>query len=323
MLARGYNRCMTSSWIVWAWIPLTLWAALAQTARNAAQRSLTAELGTLAATWVRFLYGLPLATVWVLALTFVGAHAVPHFSAVYAAWLAMGALAQVGATAFLLLAMTERNFVLAVAYSKTEVLQVALFSAVLLHELPGPLALVAMVAATLGVVLLSLPPGGWRALRAGQGAEPGGRGSRRLVAYGLASGACFALATVGFRGASLALGDGVAPWVAGAWGVFWAQLLQTVVLGGWLLARQPGVAGAVAGAWRLSMVAGSMGAVASIAWFTAYAMRPATDVRTLGLVEVLFSYVVSRRVFRESLTRTEALGLALVVAGLVGICAQW
>ncbi|BEP92871.1 EamA family transporter [Acidovorax sp. A79] len=317
---------MTLSWIAWAWIPLTLWAALAQTARNAAQRSLTAGLGTLAATLVRFLYGLPLATAWVAGLTWAGAGGIPQFNGMYAAWLAMGALTQVGATAFLLLAMKERNFVLAVAYSKTEVLQVALFSAVLLHELPGPLALGAMAAATVGVVLLSLPPGGgWRALRAGPGAVDG-QGSGRLVVYGLASGACFALASVGFRGASLALAEanaGVAPWVAGAWGVFWAQLLQSVVLGGWLLARQPGVAGAIARAWRMSVVAGSMGAVASIAWFTAYAMRPASDVRTLGLVEVLFSYLVSRRVFRESLTRTEGVGLALVVAGLVGVCAQW
>ncbi len=304
--------------MAWAWIPLTLWAALAQTARNAAQRSVTAELGTLAATLVRFLYGLPLATAWVAGLTFVGAgYAVPHFSLPYAAWLAMGALTQVGATAFLLLAMKERNFVLAVAYSKTEVLQVALFSAVLLQELPGPLALGAMAVATLGVVLLSLPAGGWRALRAGEG------GSSKLVVYGLASGACFALASVGFRGASLALGDGVVPWVAGAWGVFWAQMLQSIVLGGWLLARQPGVAGAIVRAWRLSVLAGSMGALASIAWFTAYAMRPASDVRTLGLVEVLFSYLVSRRMFRESLSRTEGIGLALVLAGLVGICAQW
>lgn len=304
--------------MAWAWIPLTLWAALAQTARNAAQRSVTTELGTLAATLVRFLYGLPLATAWVAGLTWVGAgYPVPHFSLPYASWLVMGALTQVGATAFLLLAMKERNFVLAVAYSKTEVLQVALFSAVLLQELPGPLAFGAMAVATLGVVLLSLPAGGWRTLRAGEG------GGSKLVAYGLASGACFALASVGFRGASLALGDGVAPWVAGAWGVFWAQLLQSIVLGGWLLARQPGVAGAIARAWRLSVVAGSMGALASIAWFTAYAMRPASDVRTLGLVEVLFSYLVSRRMFRESLSRTEGIGLALVLAGLVGICAQW
>ena len=43
----------------WLWIPVTIWAAFAQTIRNAAQRHLTAELGTLGATLVRFLYGMP------------------------------------------------------------------------------------------------------------------------------------------------------------------------------------------------------------------------------------------------------------------------
>ncbi len=301
----------------WIWIPITVWAALAQTVRNAAQRTLTAEIGTLPATLVRFLYGLPLAAAWVLGTCVLGERPglVPVFSASYAAWLALGAVMQVAATAFVLLAMQERNFILAVAYSKTELLQVALVSAVLLGEWPGPMALAAMAAAMVGVMLLSVPRGGLRLLWAG-----GSAGQGRLVAYGLASGACFATASVGFRGASLALGEGVAPWVAGGWGVLWAQLLQTVLLGGWLLVRQPGVVRALGRAWKLSMVAGSMGALASIAWFTAYALQPVAQVRTLGLVEVLFSYAVSRRVFRERLTRLETAGLSLVFAGLVGIC---
>ena len=41
----------------WAWIPIVIWAAFAQTIRNAAQRTLTSELGTLPATLVRFLIG--------------------------------------------------------------------------------------------------------------------------------------------------------------------------------------------------------------------------------------------------------------------------
>ena len=50
------------------WIPITIWAAFAQTVRNAAQRHLTAELGTLGATLVRFLYGLPFAGLWLFAV---------------------------------------------------------------------------------------------------------------------------------------------------------------------------------------------------------------------------------------------------------------
>ena len=57
-MAHGAEVAM--AWGGW-WIALVVFAAVAQTARNAAQRSLTSELGTWAATLVRFLYGLPLA----------------------------------------------------------------------------------------------------------------------------------------------------------------------------------------------------------------------------------------------------------------------
>ena len=48
----------------WLWIVLTVWAAFAQTLRNAAQRHLVTDLGTLGATLVRFLFGLPFALIY-------------------------------------------------------------------------------------------------------------------------------------------------------------------------------------------------------------------------------------------------------------------
>ena len=42
----------------WLWVPCTLFAAAAQTVRNAAQRTLTDEVGALSATLVRFLFGI-------------------------------------------------------------------------------------------------------------------------------------------------------------------------------------------------------------------------------------------------------------------------
>lgn len=299
----------------WAWIPLTLCAAAAQTARNTAQRSLTQELGTLPATLARFLYGLPFAGLWlVLLYAWPGqTPAVPGFSAAYLGWIALGAFFQVAATAALLLAMKERNFAVAVTLSKTEVLQVALFSSVFLHELPTPLALVAMVLATAGVLMLSLPPRGQMLSLAAW--------TSRSSLYGLACGACFALATVGFRGAALALGAET-PWLSGAWGVLIAQALQTVGLGAWVALRTERGLGPLLRSWRVSLVAGSMGAAASLGWFTAYAMQSAGPVRTLGMVEVVFSYLVSRRMLSESFTRPEKIGMGVMLAGLVLICMQ-
>ena len=302
----------------WAWIPIVISAALCQTIRNAAQRSLTAELGTLAATLVRFLYGLPFAVFWLMVVMQLlpAGSTWPAFNAAYFAWLILGAMAQISATSFLLLAMKERNFVIAVAFAKTEVLQVALFATFFLSEVPSLLAGVAMAVSTVGVLMLSVPKSGMSQLadsRAWLG---------RSAWFGLAAGAGFALASVGYRGAALAL-PGVSPWLIGAWGVVLAQLLQTALLGGWIAARTPALLPKIARAWRLSSVAGAMGAMASIGWFTAFAMRPAVDVKTLSLIEVLFSYLVSRKLFGEHMSRTEKIGLTLITLGLVVISAQF
>lgn len=292
-----------------------LWAALAQTARNAAQRSLVAQAGTLGATLARFLYGLPFAAAWVLVLHTWPATAapVPSFHSGYLAWLLLGALSQLAATAFLLVAMKQRNFVVGVAYSKTDALQVAVFATLFLHEVPGSVTLLAMGLATAGVVLLSLP----RQLMA---TAPGGaRAWTGLAAlYGLASGAGFALSAVGYRGAALQL-PGVSPWLSGGWSVLLAQTIQTVLLGGWLALRAPGALRAIVRAWRVSVVAGSAGALASIGWFTAFALTSAANVRTLGMVEVVFSYLVSRRLLREKLAPAEQAGLALVLVGVMAL----
>ncbi|MEO7547829.1 MAG: EamA/RhaT family transporter, partial [Ramlibacter sp.] len=202
-----------SSWLAWAWIPIVLWASLAQTARNVAQRSLVARAGTMGATLARFACGLPFAAAWVVVLHALPATAapVPHFHLAYFGWLLLGALSQLAATAFLLAAMKQRNFVIGVAYSKTDALQVALFATLFLHELPGWITMLAMALATAGVVLLSLP-------RQAAPAASGPRAWAGMAAlYGLGSGAGFAFSAVGYRGAALQLPD-VSPWLVGGWG---------------------------------------------------------------------------------------------------------
>ncbi|HEY6966941.1 MAG TPA: EamA/RhaT family transporter, partial [Burkholderiales bacterium] len=128
----------------WLWIPVTVWAAFAQTLRNAAQRGLTAALGTLGATLVRFLYGLPFALAWLWIVAAWTGAALPAVGTAFALWTVLGSLSQIAATALLLRAMQERNFALGIAYSKTEVIQVALFGFVALGDRLGLPALAAI-----------------------------------------------------------------------------------------------------------------------------------------------------------------------------------
>lgn len=308
----GHDRAMPSSSLApafaWAWVPIVLWAAAAQTARNAAQRSLVATAGTLGATLSRFLYGIPFAVLCTAVLHALPATRgdVPSFHATYFGWLMLGAVGQLAATAAMLVAMKQRNFVVGAAYSKTDALQVALFASVFLGELPGLPTLAAIAIATAGVILLSLP-------RRGTGA---GAWFSKAALWGLASGAGFAFSAVGYRGAALEL-QGVSPWLIGAWGVVWAQIAQTLLLGGWLAWRSPASLHAIRREQKTAVAAGAAGALASLGWFTAFALTSAANVRALGMVEVVFSYLVSRQLMKERLSAAEQAGLALVASGLV------
>jgi drug/metabolite transporter (DMT)-like permease len=300
----------------WAWIPITIGAALAQTLRNAAQRHLTGDLGALGATLVRFLYGMPFALIW-LAVAWVGfaeRGAWPAINGTFLVWTVVAALSQIAATALLLRNMEERNFAIGVAYSKSEIIQVTLFGLVLLGDTISALTVGSIVVASIAVMLLSLPEGNRSLVAIARG-----WGSRSAL-FGLGSGAAFGMAAVGYRGAALALATPSIVFAA-AESLVWAQAFQTVLLGGYLMWRHAGVVAAVIEAWRVSLVAGAMGALGSACWFTAMAMKPVAQVRTLGLVELYFSYVVSRRVFRERLGRAELAGLVLLAAGLIGIVA--
>jgi drug/metabolite transporter (DMT)-like permease len=293
----------------WLWIPVTIGAALAQTTRNAAQRHLTPILGTLGATLVRFFYGLPFALIWLAAVALVGGFPLPSPNASFAAWVAVSSVSQIGATALLLRVMAERNFALGTAYAKTEVIQVALFGLIFLGDPLTPAVSVAIAFGTVGVLLLA-PIDRQRPIRTLiQG------WTTRTAMLGIASGAAFGLAAVGYRGAALALPGADFP-MAAAYTLVAAQALQTVLLGGWLLVRSSNVVVRVLQEWRKSLFAGLMGATASACWFTAMAIEPVAHVRTLALIEVFFGYVISHRFFRERVTGMEIAGMVLLVMGL-------
>lgn len=294
----------------WLWIPITIAAAFAQTLRNAGQRLLVPDLGTLGATLVRFLYGLPFATAWLIGVLAVTHTGLPAPNARFALFVTGGAICQMLATALLLRAMMERNFTLGIAYSKSEIIQVALIGFVLLGDPVSAVLAVAIGCATLGVLFLS-PADPRRPIRAFLTGW-----TTRPALMGIAAGTGFALAGVGYRGASLSLTD-TSFVVAAASTLVCAQLQQTALLGGWLGIFRPRTAIRVLNVRRLPVFVGLMGAMASVGWFTAMAIESVAHVYTLGLIELLFSYVISRRLFREHLTRLELSGMLLLGLGLV------
>lgn len=291
----------------WLWIAFTLIASAAQTVRNSLQKDLTGRLGTVGAAQVRFFYGLPFAAGF-LAMAAVATGETPPFTTLaQLPWTAAGALAQVFATGMMLAAMRTRSFVVAITYTKIEPVLVLGFAAVLLGELPTPVAMTGVVLATAGVLLLSWPGRGhWT------------NGWLQTTAFGLGSGALFAVSAVCYRGGILALGEGHFL-VNASTTLVTALALQTVAVSIYLYVADRAVLHALVGAWRASLVAGFFGALASQFWFLAFALQSASLVRALALIEIVFAQIVSLRLFRQRDTPRELAGIAVITAGVLMI----
>ncbi len=287
----------------WLWIVFTIIAAAAQTVRNAMQRELTGTLGTLGATHVRFLFGFPFALVFLAVLMLWTGARLPHTGWAFWLWVLEGSAAQIAATALMLAAMGERSFVVTIAYIKTESIQVAVFGLIFLGDVVTLPMMIAIIVATSGVVIMSTKPGGMV-------------GGIKPTLLGLASGSMFALSAIGYRGGILSL-HLTNYMMSATFTLAVGLVVTTAMLSSYLAIRAPSVMPAIMRVWRRSLFAGFTGAFASQFWFLAFALATAASVRTLALVEVLFAQFVARFAFGQRTTTREALGMVLVVAGVV------
>jgi drug/metabolite transporter (DMT)-like permease len=221
------------------------------------------------------------------------------------AWTLAGASTQILGTGLLLAAMRDKSFLLITALNKIEPVHVALFGLVFLGDrLTLPLA-VAILVATLGVLIMSWPRGGTgEAL----GLKP--------ILLGIAAGAIFGASAVGYRGGVLALQHPNFV-VAATSTLVIGLLMQVVFLTSYLALFDRKTLAALIAAWRPSLFAGFMGAFASEMWFLAFALTTAAKVRTLALVEIFFAGLISRNLFKEGVVSREGAGILLIVIGVI------
>ena len=295
------------------WIFVTLGAVVFQATRTSLQQKLRAQLSITAAGFVRYFYGAPIA-VGAVGVAVVG-FGQPLDAPPAGFWLTVTAagVAQIVGTVALIAAFDRRGFAVGTVYSKTEVLQVALFSAVVLHE---PLRVWGWVGA--GVCVVGV---GWLALSSRPDSAADARGIFRLdasLALGLLAGAGFALASVWIRASSKSLGDHPA--------VFRALVtlaamntIQVLINGAQMLLTKPNDVLAVARTWRSSAVVGVLSVCGSAGWAIAVTLENAAKVRALGQIELLLTFAISHRFLGERHRRSEFAASALTVAGVAAV----
>ena len=285
------------------WVAISLASAFMQNLRTALQKALTPRIGVLGATYARFLFAAP----WAVALVAVLAarEGMPRPTVAFALWGLGGAVAQIVATLMLLHLFSMRNFAVGNTFAKTETVQSVLFGLVLLGDRVAPGALAGILVSLVGLVLLSATRGF------------AGGVFNRAAALGLACGAAFALAGIGYRAASLALADTGGLLIRPAFTLAYVTLTQSVLLTLYLWHRGEGGVRAVLGEWRIEALVGISGMLASLGWFTAFTLATVAQVKAVGQVELVFSWLTARFAFSERPSPRETRGIALVTGGIV------
>jgi drug/metabolite transporter (DMT)-like permease len=292
------------------WIPVTLFAAFMQNLRSALQKHIKGKLSTGGAAYVRFCYAWPFALATLACVSVIGGYPIPSINGLFLAYCLMGGVSQILFTFLLVYLFSLRNFAVGTTYSKTEVMQVAILGFILLGDTITLTGIVAIAIGMVGVMALAVAQSAisWSNLATSL--------FERSTLIGLLSGGFLGASVVLFRGASLALGDGdVLPRASLTLAV--ALVIQTVIMGGYLLLREPGQMRAVIRHWRPGLSVGTAGFLGSAGWFVAITLQNAAYVRAVGQVELVFTFIASIFFFKERTKSVELLGIGLIVVSIV------
>ena len=248
---------------------------------------------------MRFIYAAPLSFLYLYALTYSAT--LPELNLQFVSFVMVGGIAQILGTLSLLNAFSIKGFGVSSAFSKTEVLQTAVFGYLLLSENLSLGGWGAIAISLLGVLLLS---------------------NKRMLTVrwdsgvwlGLGAGAGFAFSVVCYRAASLALVSPTEDDVLMRAALTLASVLcfQSILMGAYFVLYQREELLAVFCHWRKGVFVGAAGMLASVGWFTAMSMTTAALVRAVGQVEMVFVLITSVWLFKEKLSWREWVGVCLI-----------
>ena len=294
------------------WIPITIFAAFMQNIRSALQKYIKEYLSTAGAAYVRFIYALPLALVLLGVLVFQFGYDLPRINLEFLIYCLLGSLTQALFTFILLYLFSLRNFAVGTTFSKTEILQIAILGLILLGDEVSLFGVGAIVVGMTGVVILSTAQTSVTLSNLATSLF------EKSTLVGLICGAFLGSSVVFFRGATLALEDGDVM-IRATFTLSVALIIQTIMMGIYLLLHEPGQMTAVFRHWKPASAVGIAGFLGSMGWFTAFTLQNAAYVRAVGQIELIFTFIASVVYFREKTSAMELAGIALILMAIITI----
>lgn len=289
---------------MYTWIYFTLLAATMQAVRTAGQKELGGKLNTMAASGVRYIFALPFGYLYLYGVTEYTGLALPKLNNHFIFYALIACLAQIIGTACLVAAFKYRNFAVSSSLSKTEAIQIAVIGAILFSSPLSWLGWLSVIISAIGVFFLSK-------VRFKLGdilANPG-------ALYGLASGLGLAFATLLIREASLALSTNL--FLSAAMTLVFMITVQSVFSIVYLWFEDKNQFTLMVKHWRLALFVGVTSVLGSIGWFTGASLQLAAYVKALGQVEFFITLLLTYRFFKEKITLSEYIGMALIIISVL------
>ena len=290
------------------WLIITFFGAFFQNLRSTLQKKLNKDLSTIASTYVRFVFALPFATLLFFSYfrNFEVINIVlsqPNF--IY--YVVLASIFQIIFTFVLLYLFKFSNFVVGTALSKTEVIQVAIFEYIILKDKLNIFGIIGIIVATVGVIIISV-----KDLKLFFS-----NFFSRTTLVGLTTGLFLGLSVVYFRAAALALENFSSNFEKAISTLFFGLIIQTFIITIYLIFFERSEFKKLYNNKFECCLAGFAGFMATMSWFYAFTLVQASFVRALGQIEIFFSYLSSKYLFKEKITLSEIVGIIIFVTGVL------
>ena len=290
------------------WIVTSVMGAFFQNARSSIQKKLNTEMSLMASTYVRFAFSLPI--LFVVFFIYFGNFnyfIISVQNSNFITYVILASVLQISFTLLFLYLLKFTNFLIGTALSKTEVIQIAFFEFIILKDYLNFYALLGIMISTIGVIIFST-----KDLKN----IINGFFSKSTV-VGLLCGTLLALSVVFYRGSMEFLEFTNKNFDRALLTLFAATIIQTSLITFYLLLFEITEFKKIKSNIKLSSLAGFFGFSATISWFYSFSLVQAALVRAVGQIELLFSYISSRFMFKEKIRYIEIFGIIIFIFGLI------
>ena len=288
------------------WVIFTVLAAFFQNLRTSLQKRLNKNLSLVASAYVRFAFALPFAFI-IFFINFRSLNIVQIIldqnNFIYYTFL--GAIFQVIFTLLLLYLFKFSNFVVGTSLSKTEVIQIAIFEYIILKDKLNLFGIIGIIVATIGVIVITI-----------KNVKLFFRNFfSKVTLIGLTTGLILGLSVVYFRAAALSLENFSSNFDKAITTLFFGLFIQTAVVTTYLLIFEKSEFKKFYQNKVEICFTGLAGFLATLSWFFAFTLIQASFVRAVGQIEILFSYMSSKYLFKEKITFIEIMGIIIFISG--------